>query len=164
MSASKQRGAKPRPKSPRRGFTERGYTSREAAHVSGVPFFTVDYWDRSKFLRPTIAKGGGRGKGRERLYSFGDIIRLRIARELREQKVSLETLRAIVRKLASCTSELATARYAVVGREVETANSLAELMATLRRPGRETFGVLLDLRTVLERVRERAQAIAEQPS
>src|ERR1700681_3019157 len=138
---------------------QRAYTSREAARVSGVPFFTVDYWDRSKFLRPSIAKGEGRGKGRQRLYSYGDIILLRIARELREQKVSLETLRSIVRKLAGCSSDLATARYAVVGREVETARNSAELMTLLRRPGRRTFGVLLDLRALLETVRERARAL-----
>jgi DNA-binding transcriptional MerR regulator len=124
-----------------------------------VPFFTVDYWDRTGFLVPTIAKGEGRGKGRQRMYSYGDIIRLRIARELRDQKVSLETLRAIVRKLAGSTSELATARFALVGRDVEIAASFAELMALLRRPGRQTFGVLLDLRVLLEAVRERARAL-----
>lgn len=138
---------------------DRAYTSREAARVSGVPFFTVDYWDRSKFLRPTIAKGEGRGKGRQRMYSYGDIILLRVARELREQKVSLETLRSIVRKLAGSTSELATAGYVIVGREVETAKNGTEMMTILRRPGRRTFGVLLDLRALLETVRERARAL-----
>lgn len=159
MSAYNQRGAKSRPLAPTRGLPERAYTSREAARVSGVPFFTVDYWDRTKFLQPTIAKGQGRGKGRQRMYSYGDIIRLRIARELREQRVSLETLRAMVRKLAGFTSELATAHYVMVGREVETARNSAELMTLLRRPGRRTFGVLLDLRALLETVRERARTL-----
>jgi len=136
------------------------YTSREAARLSGVPFFTVDYWDRSRFLEPTVAKGEGRGKGRERMYSYGDVIRLRIARELREQKVSLETLRAIVRKLAPVTGEIATARYLIVDRKVETARDAAELAHILRRPRRRVFGVLLDLRAVLKTVRERARALA----
>jgi DNA-binding transcriptional MerR regulator len=162
MSVDNPRAGKAKPAAPT--LPERAYTSREAARVSGVPFFTVDYWDRSKFLRPTIAKGDGRGKGRQRLYSYGDIILLRIARELREQKVSLETLRSIVRKLASGTSELATARYVIVGREVETAKNGAEMMTLLRRPGRRTFGVLLDLRALLETVRERARALEQQGS
>jgi hypothetical protein len=29
------------------GLAERAYTSREAAQVSGVPFFTVDFWART---------------------------------------------------------------------------------------------------------------------
>ena len=159
MSTYNQRGGKAKPVTP--PLPERAYTSREAARLSGVPFFTVDYWDRSKFLRPTIAKGEGRGKGRQRMYSYGDIILLRIARELREQKLSLETLRSIVRKLASHTTELATARYVIVDREVETATTSTEMMTILRRPGRRTFGVLLDLRALLETVGERAQALEQ---
>ncbi|HEY4591460.1 MAG TPA: MerR family transcriptional regulator [Thermoanaerobaculia bacterium] len=159
MSARKQRDDRAEPAAA--PLSERAYTSREAARVSGVPFFTVDYWDRSKFLRPSIAKGEGRGKGRQRMYSYGDIILLRIARELREQKVSLETLRSIVRRLASCTGELATARYVIVGREIETARTSPEMMKILRRPGRRTFGVLLDLRALLETVREKARALEQ---
>lgn len=159
MSAYNQPGGKAKPAAP--PLPEKAYTSREAARLSGVPFFTVDYWDRSKFLRPTIAKGEGRGKGRQRMYSYGDIILLRIARELREQKVSLETLRSIVRKLAGCTKELATARYVIVGREVETAKNSTEMMTLLRRPGRRTFGVFLDLRTLLETVREKAKVLEQ---
>lgn len=157
MSAKNHREDKAEAAAP--PLAQKAYTSREAARVSGVPFFTVDYWDRSKFLRPSIAKGDGRGKGRQRMYSYRDIILLRVARELREQKVSLETLRSVVRKLASCTSDLATARYAVVGREIETARNSAEMMSILRRSERRTFGVLLDLRALLETVRERAQAL-----
>jgi DNA-binding transcriptional MerR regulator len=137
----------------------RAYTSREAAQASGVPFFTVDYWDRTRFLVPTVSAGKGRGKGRQRLYSFGDLMRLRIARELREQRVSLETLRAIVRKLAPATDRLASANWVLVGNRVETARTPAELAALLGRSRRKSFGVVLDLRTSLAAVRRRAGAL-----
>jgi DNA-binding transcriptional MerR regulator len=152
-------GTRPRPKPAAHHLPRRAYTSREAAQVSGVPFFTIDYWGRTKFLEPTIAKGEGRGKGRQRMYSYADIIRLRIARELREQKVSLETLRAIIRKLGSIPGELSEAPFVVVGSEVEIARSTAELTALLRRPGQRTFGVLLDLRVLLKTVRDNARAL-----
>jgi DNA-binding transcriptional MerR regulator len=138
---------------------EPAYTSREAAHLSGVPFFTIDYWGRTKFLVPSIAKGRGRGKGRQRMYSYGDVIRLRIARELRDQKVSLETLRAVVQKLAGFARELPKAHFVLVGREVELAASLSELTGILRRPDRCTFGVILDLRALLESVRTGARTL-----
>jgi DNA-binding transcriptional MerR regulator len=138
----------------------RAYTSREAAQASGVPFFTVDYWDRTRFLVPTVSPGKGRGKGRQRLYSYGDLVRLRIARELREQRVSLETLRAIVRKLAQATDRLAGAKWVLVGSQVETARTPAELAALLGRSGRKSFGVVLDLRGSLAMVRKRARALA----
>ncbi len=136
-----------------------GYTSRQAAQVSGVPFFTIDYWGRTKFLVPSVAKGRGRGKGRQRMYSYGDLVRLRIARELREQHVSLETLRSVIHKLADWTDELADAAFVVVGAKVELARGADELAAILRRPGRHVFGIILDLRQLLKTVRERAAAL-----
>jgi DNA-binding transcriptional MerR regulator len=145
---------------PVRALAERAYTSREASEVSGVPFFTIDYWGRTKFLVPTVARGAGRGKGRQRMYSYGDVVRLRIARELRDQKVSLETLRSIIHKLGPVSAELPGSRFVMIGREVETAHSFAELLSVLRRSGRRTFGVLLDLRSITEAVHDRARALA----
>jgi DNA-binding transcriptional MerR regulator len=133
------------------------YTSREASELSGVPFFTIDYWGRTKFLIPTVAQGAGRGKGRQRMYSYGDILRLRIARELRDQRVSLESLRAIITKLGPYSSQLARTRFVLVGRTVEIATSTAALMAILRRRQRHTFGVLIDLRAVVGWVAEQTE-------
>lgn len=121
-----------------------GYTSSEAARVSGVPFFTVDYWDRSKFLKPSIARSAGRGRGRGRLYSLGDVYLLRIARELREQHVSLRTLRHVVKRLSERSSELSTASYVYVGRQVELLASFDELVGLLRG-GDHSFGFVLSL-------------------
>ena len=137
----------------------RAYTSREAAEVSGVPFFTIDYWGRTKFLEPSVARGAGRGKGRQRMYSYGDLIRIRIARELRLQKVSLETLRAVIQKLRPLAPALSGAHFVLVGKNVELVKDLGDLNAILRRPGRETFGMLLDLRELVQTVRERAHAL-----
>ncbi|HRC86019.1 MAG TPA: MerR family transcriptional regulator [Thermoanaerobaculia bacterium] len=156
-------GGKSRSSRPSRRLLERAYTSREAAEVTGVPFFTIDYWGRTKFLEPTVAKGAGRGKGRQRMYSYGDLIRLRIARELREQNVSLETLRALIHKLGPVSQELSRARYVVVGEEVEIAESFAELTSLLRRPGRRTFGMLLDLGALLANVRSEARRLLASP-
>ena len=98
------------------------------------------------------------------MYSYGDIIRLRIARELRDQKVSLETLRGVVQKLAGCASELPKSHFVLVGREVEFAASLSKLTDILRRPDRCTFGVILDLRTLLASIRVEARAVEDERS
>lgn len=137
---------------------ENGYTSREAARISGVPFFTVDYWDRSRFLKPSIARSTGRGRGRGRLYSYADILRLRIARELREQHVSLQTLRHVVMRLGQCAAGLTAARYVVVGRKVELAADFDQLIAMLATD-RRTFGFLLDLSSIQKGVAERAERL-----
>lgn len=159
MSSQSQRSGRPAAARPQRALAERAYTSREAEQLSGVPFFTIDYWGRTRFVVPSIAQGEGRGKGRQRLYSYGDVIRLRIARELREQKVSLETLRAILLKLAPLNNALAQARFVLVGSEVESVKTTAELTSLLRQTGRRTFGVLLDLRLLLDEIRRRSRTL-----
>ena len=135
-----------------------GYTSREAARLSAVPFFTVDYWDRSKFLKPSIARSLGRGRGRGRLYSYSDILRLRIARELREQHVSFQTLRHVVRRLGEIEAGLDKARYVFVGQKVELVASFDELVDVLRSRTRH-FGFLLDLSEIQRGVAERAASL-----
>jgi DNA-binding transcriptional MerR regulator len=142
-----------RPRTPE--STEDGYSSREAAQISAVPFFTVDYWDRSKFLKPSIAKSSGRGRGRGRLYSYSDILRLRIARELREQHVSLQTLRHVVKRLREVGDGLDKARYVFVGEDVELVADF-EALVTLLRSRPRTFGFLLDLTEIRRGVAQRA--------
>jgi DNA-binding transcriptional MerR regulator len=131
-----------------------GFTSREAARISGVPFFTVDYWDRSKFLKPSIARSAGRGRGRGRLYSYADLLRLRIARELREQHVSLQTLRHVVKRLGEIATGLEASRYVFVGEKVELVADFPALSEILRTKAR-TFGFLLDLSEIQRGVAER---------
>lgn len=135
-----------------------GFTSREAARISGVPFFTVDYWDRSKFLKPSIARSAGRGRGRGRLYSYADILRLRIARELREQHVSLQTLRHVVKRLGETAEGLDKARYVFVAERIELVADFAALTDVLRSKAR-TFGFLLDLSEIQQGVAERAAKV-----
>ncbi len=159
MSIRSSNGSGSQSRKPANHRAHRAYTSREAAEVSGVPFFTVDYWGRIKFVVPSVSKGSGRGKGRQRMYSYGDIIRLRIARELRDQKISLETLRSVMHKLTGVTGDLAKAPFVLVGRKVEVATSAAQLATLLRRPGQRTFGVVLDLRAVLKTVHQNSRTL-----
>jgi DNA-binding transcriptional MerR regulator len=135
------------------------FTSMQAARISGVPFYTVDYWDRSRFLKPTVARGDGRGRGRERMYSYHDLLRLRIARELRDERVSLETLRRVVDKLGRHARDLVGARYVLVRHQVEVAATADELLAMLRATDRGTFGILLDLREATRAVAEAARKL-----
>ena len=74
-----------------------GFTSREAARISGVPFFTVDYWDRSKFLKPSIARSAGRGRGRGRLSTVLDASRYVFVGEKVELVADFPALSEILR-------------------------------------------------------------------
>ena len=101
--------------------TKQGFTGGEAAKLSGVKYATLDYWDRTGFLKPTLSTQSGlSGKGRDRIYSFTDLVALRVARELREQGIPLQRIRKVVDHLLAAGSNrpLSTNRLYVVGDDV----------------------------------------------
>lgn len=71
-----------------------GYAARLVAKVVGVPYSTLDYWARTKFITPSIQDAEGRGS--RRLYSFRDVVALRVAKRLRDEGISLRRLRKVV--------------------------------------------------------------------
>lgn len=136
-----------------------GFTSREAAWLSDVPFFTVDSWGRTGFLRPSVFKGAGRGRGRERRYGFADVLRLRIARSLREQGVSVATLRSLLDTLKQVDRELETARYVVVHERAICIRNQKDLAHILTRPETPALSLVLDMREILAFVSDRGRAL-----
>jgi hypothetical protein len=76
------------------GVEEKGYTSEEAAAIAGITYRQLDYWDRTRLVRPSIAEA--RGMGTRRLYSFDDLLRLRAIKRLAERGVSLQRIRRAI--------------------------------------------------------------------
>lgn len=136
------------------------YTARQAAAISGVPYHTLDFWDRSDFINPSVAQAKGSGRGRERRYSFTDLVRLRVARELREQKIPLQALRGVMSTLRRERRDLSDSRLLAVGREVYLVESEERLVALLRRRDQAAFGFILDLRPLVREVERKAKKAA----
>lgn len=64
------------------------YTTTEAARIAKIPRSTVDYWARTKLIRPTHRRK------RHRLYSFQDLRDLVAAEQLRKQGAKTRDIRA----------------------------------------------------------------------
>jgi DNA-binding transcriptional MerR regulator len=154
--------------------TTDSFSTGDAVRITGVSFRNIDYWARTKFIVPSIADA--KGTGTERIYSFSDLLALRVARELREAGVSTQSLRRVVeflRTRKSVTNPLAACHLIVTGSDVQVATSPDKIMSALRKPGQTSFAFLFDLaRTVVEmkqeiETRERkppARASAPQPA
>ncbi|RMF85680.1 MAG: MerR family transcriptional regulator [Nitrospinota bacterium] len=59
--------------------------------LTGVTRSQLEHWDALGIVRPAIR--GGRGKGSRKEYSFRDIVQLRIAKQLRDEGISLQKIR-----------------------------------------------------------------------
>jgi DNA-binding transcriptional MerR regulator len=133
------------------------FTARQAARVAGLSYSTVAYWDRSEFLHPSI--GGGKCSGSERIYSFQDLVALRVAHQLREAGISLQALRRLVRFLRdqkSMSSPLAHTCLVTDGCDVYEKRGDA-LLSIFRNPGQ---GCLFDSVDLSQAAAEVQQAVA----
>jgi DNA-binding transcriptional MerR regulator len=62
--------------------------------VAGLTRLTlrqIDYWDRTHFIKPSVKEASGNGTGR--LYSFEDIVQLKVSKTLIDKGVSLQKIR-----------------------------------------------------------------------
>jgi DNA-binding transcriptional MerR regulator len=73
------------------------FDSNRTARLSGLSRVMVDYLARMRVVVPTIRSRPGRG--RPRLYSFGDLVTLRAVSALLEAGVSVKGLRRVMADL-----------------------------------------------------------------
>ncbi|MCD0484421.1 MerR family transcriptional regulator [Streptacidiphilus sp. ASG 303] len=91
---SPQDDAHPGPASALVGF--RGPTACAAA---GITYRQLDYWARTGLVEPSVRPA--QGSGSQRLYSFRDILILKIVKRLLDAGVSLQNIRVAVTHLRS---------------------------------------------------------------
>ncbi|WP_448854696.1 MerR family transcriptional regulator [Corynebacterium frankenforstense] len=76
---------------------EVGYRVPIACQVAGITYRQLDYWARTDLVKPSIR--GARGSGSQRLYSFRDILVLKIVKRLLDTGISLQNIRLAVASL-----------------------------------------------------------------
>lgn len=75
-----------------------GYRGPVACAAAGITYRQLDYWARTGLVEPSIRPAAG--SGTQRLYSFRDILVLRIVKRLIDTGVSLANIRTAVEHLA----------------------------------------------------------------
>jgi DNA-binding transcriptional MerR regulator len=68
-----------------------GYRSPQVCAVVGITYRQLDYWDRTGLLGPSMQEATG--SGTQRLYSFRDIVTLRVIKRLKDAGTSLHKIR-----------------------------------------------------------------------
>ena len=68
-----------------------GFLCKEAAEIVGVTYRQIDYWARTNLVRPSLATA--RGSGTRRMYSYRDLLELRIIKKLLDAGIRLEKVR-----------------------------------------------------------------------
>jgi DNA-binding transcriptional MerR regulator len=117
-----------------------GFTAKQVTALAGVPYQTIHLWAKTGFIVPSVSQASGRGT--ERVYSFLDIVALRIAGELRRAGIPTRALKNVVRFLRERELlEDPDTKLAVVGWDVFIAKAndpISELGHLTRRSRNQT--------------------------
>jgi DNA-binding transcriptional MerR regulator len=71
-----------------------GYRVPEVCRVIGISYRQLDYWARTGLVNPSVREAGG--SGTQRLYSFQDLVQLKVIKKLLDTGVSLQRIRKAV--------------------------------------------------------------------
>ena len=74
-----------------------GYRGPTACKAAGITYRQLDYWARTGLVAPSVR--GATGSGTQRLYSFRDILVLKVVKRLLDTGVSLQQIRVAVTHL-----------------------------------------------------------------
>lgn len=121
--------------------TDRGYRGPVACSVVGITYRQLDYWARTGLVTPEIRTA--KGSGSQRLYSFRDILILKVIKRLIDAGISLHQIRTAIDHLrARGVNDLSEVTLMSDGVTVFECTSDDEVIDLLRG-GQGVFGIAL---------------------
>ncbi|MBN9618473.1 MAG: MerR family transcriptional regulator [Actinobacteria bacterium] len=116
-----------------------GYRGPTACAAAGITYRQLDYWARTGLVVPTVRSASGSGS--QRLYSFKDILVLKVVKRLLDAGVSLQNIRVAVETLrARGVDDLAQVTLLSDGATVYECTSSEEVVDLLAG-GQGVFGI-----------------------
>ena len=118
-----------------------GYRGPTACAAAGITYRQLDYWARTALVEPSVR--AAHGSGSQRLYSFRDILVLKVVKRLLDTGISLQQIRAAVQHLRDRgTEDLAQVTLMSDGVSVYECTSADEVVDLLQG-GQGVFGIAL---------------------
>jgi DNA-binding transcriptional MerR regulator len=120
---------------------EIGYRGATACVAAGISYRQLDYWARTELVVPGVR--GAAGSGSQRLYSFRDILVLKIVKRLLDTGVSLQNIRSAVEHLrARGVEDLESITLMSDGASIYECTSPDEIVDLLQG-GQGVFGIAI---------------------
>lgn len=116
-----------------------GYRGPIACQAAGITYRQLDYWARTGLVEPSVR--GAKGSGSQRLYSFRDILVLKVVKRLLDSGVSLQQIRTAISHLAERgVEDLSGITLMSDGASVYECTSASEVI-DLVQGGQGVFGI-----------------------
>jgi DNA-binding transcriptional MerR regulator len=123
-----------------------GFTAQQASKLTACTSHQLRYWDKVNLVRPSLQRTEGR-PGRRRLYSFRDLVALRVVKSLLDNGMSVQRVRRAwdyLRRTADMDRHLSEVRLVTDGQTIfRVAQDEEELLDALRQ-GQLAFFVAIN--------------------
>jgi DNA-binding transcriptional MerR regulator len=120
---------------------ELGYRGVTACQAAGISYRQLDYWARTTLVSPSVRNA--EGSGTQRLYSFRDLVVLKVVKRLLDAGVSLQNIRRAIEALRSRgVDDLAGITLISDGTTVYECRSPEEVVDLLQG-GQGVFGIAI---------------------
>jgi len=118
-----------------------GFRGPTACNAAGITYRQLDYWARTGLVEPTVRSATG--SGTQRLYSFRDVLLLKVIKRLLDVGVSLQQIRTAVHHLRERgTDDLTRVTLMSDGASVYECTSDDEVIDLLQG-GQGVFGIAI---------------------
>jgi DNA-binding transcriptional MerR regulator len=142
------------------------FTTREVAKLAGYrTAMMVDYLNRQEIIRPSVLNHPGRG--RARLYSFGDVVLLRAVNRLLATGLPVSRLKAALKKLQRdfkhLSADTVLKRFLITdGRDVILEDEPGALV-NLSSGGQMAFAFIVDIEHARKEVMSATKSLEKGP-
>ncbi len=107
------------------------YRGPQVCAIVGITYRQLDYWARTDLIRPSVADA--KGSGTQRLYSYSDLLELKVIKSLLDSGVDLKKVRRVIEYVRQNLGEdVATANLVISGADSVLAKNGEELIDLVR--------------------------------
>src|SRR3954452_13442124 len=93
-----------------------GFRGPQVCKIVGITYRQLDYWARTELVRPSVMDANG--SGTQRLYSYRDLVELKVIKHMLDAGISLQSARKAVESLRHFDEALASVRIVIQGPNV----------------------------------------------
>ncbi len=126
-----------------------GFRGPQVCNVVGITYRQLDYWARTDLLRPSITDA--KGSGSQRVYSYTDLLQLKVIKQLLDAGVSLRSTRKAIECLRASGESVASASLVIGDDRTVLAHSGEELFDLLRG-GQGVLSIVLGMEKIVSEV------------
>lgn len=121
------------------------FNTKTVIKITGLSMRQIDYWDRTHFIKPSISEATGYGS--VRLYSFNDLVQMKVAKTLLDKGVSLQKIRKAIiylkKNMPEIKKPLLELRFLTDGETIFVLTKNAKEIIDTLKSGQLVFAIAL---------------------